>query len=124
VEPTQFNQDIRQRNFDIAPMRIRAFPGLDNVHQQWHSSNDAPGGGNRSGYHSPELDAVIDEIQTSTSDEARDKAYKRFQQIIYNEQPSIWLYAPLERIIASKRVELIPSNRRPGYFENLLKATD
>jgi peptide/nickel transport system substrate-binding protein len=124
VEPGQFNQDIRQRNFDLLPIRIRAFPGIDNVYQQWHSDSDAPGGGNRSGFHSEELDAVINEIQTTTSDEVRDKAFKRFQQIIYNEQPAIWLYAPLERIIATKRLSLIPSSRRPGYFENLLKTAD
>jgi peptide/nickel transport system substrate-binding protein len=124
VEPNQFNKDIRERNFDIATIRISAFPGIDNVYQQWHSESDAPGGSNRSGYHSAELDAVINEIQTSASDDGRDKAFKRFQQIIYNEQPSIWLYAPKERIVASKRIELIETNRRPGYFENLMKEAD
>ena len=52
---------------------------------------------------------------------ARDAYYREFQQIIYAEQPAIYLYVPLERIIASKRIQMQTSPRRPGYFEQLIK---
>jgi peptide/nickel transport system substrate-binding protein len=121
VEPSQFSQDVRQNNFEIIPLRIRLFPGFDDPYPSWHSSNDRPGGSNRSGFRSAELDQVIQNLRTTKDPEERNKYYKKFQEIIYEMQPVIFLYAPLERIMASKRIELVTSSRRPGYFENLLQ---
>ena len=60
-------------------------------------------------------------LRPTTDSEERAAAYKKFQEIIYNAQPVIYLYVPLERIIASKKIQLQTSSRRPGYFENLIK---
>jgi peptide/nickel transport system substrate-binding protein len=115
------DQDIKQQRFDLMPVRVPAFPNDYDPFPLWHSSSDRQGGSNRSGFHTAALDSLIEEIRSASSIEERDAAYKQFQKVIYNEQPSIYLYVPLERIIASKRIELISSSRRPGYFENLLK---
>lgn len=121
VDPSQMTQDIKQRHFEITPIRLPAYPNADDPFPIWHSTSDRPGGSNRSGFHSPALDSAIVEIRTASTPESRNSAYRRFQEIIYEAQPSIFLYVPLERIIASRRVELITSSRRPGYFENLMK---
>lgn len=121
VDPSQLQQDVRQNNFEMMPLRVRAFPSVDDPFPTWHSSNDRQGGSNRSGFHSPEMDSVIEALRTARDPEERDNYYKAFQEIIYAEQPAIYLYVPLERIIASKRIQLQTSPRRPGYFENLLK---
>jgi len=121
VDPSQLQQDVRQNNFELMPLRVRAFPSVDDPYPTWHSSNDRQGGSNRSGFQSEELDNVIDELRTTEDPNARDAYYKEFQQIIYAEQPAIYLYVPLERIIASKRIQMQTSPRRPGYFEQLIK---
>lgn len=122
VDPSQLTQDIKQQRFDLMPLRVPASPNDYDPFPLWHSSSDRQGGSNRSGFHTAVLDSLIEEIRSAASIEKRDEAYKQFQKVIYDEQPSIYLYVPLERIIASKRIELISSSRRPGYFENLLKA--
>ncbi len=120
VEPSQLGQDIRQNNYQIMPLRIRPFPGNEDPLPFWHSSYDKSGGTNRSGFHTAEMDKVLEDLQKSDNDGSI-PYYKKFQQIIYEQQPEIYLYVPLERIIASKKIELVTSPRRPGYFENLLR---
>ena len=121
IDPTELNQKVRQHNFELAPIRISSFPSLDDPYTRWHSSNDHPGGANRSGFHTPALDKVIEELRTTADVNTRNQLYNQFQEVIYNEQPSIYIYVPLERIVASKRIQLETSSRRPGYFENLIK---
>ncbi len=121
VDPSQFNQDLRQNNFEIAPASRTSFPNDDDPYSVWDSNSDRPGGGNRSGYHNVTLDSLIDVIRTSTSTDEKFKAYHEFQEVLYRDQPAIFLYVPSERIIASKRIQLMTSSRRPGYFENLCR---
>jgi ABC-type transport system substrate-binding protein len=121
LDPGQLQQDVKQQNFQLVPLRTSAYPGKDDPFPFWHSSTDRAGGNNRSGFHTPELDKILEDLRTTTDDPTRQADYKKFQEIIYTQQPAIYLYVPLERIIASKKVELQTSSRRPGYFENLLK---
>jgi hypothetical protein len=44
--------------------------------------------------------------------------------VIAEEQPVIFLYTPLERIIASRRFKIETSTRKPGYFEQLFRLSD
>ncbi len=124
LETSQFNEDRRQNNFDIEPMRMRSNPTFDDPYQNWHSESDKPGGNNVSGFHSIAADSVINEIRTDMSDQERDHDYHSLQEIIYEEQPVIFLYVPLERIIVSKKFEFLSSSRKPGYFENLFKRAE
>ncbi len=121
VDPSQIQQDVRQRNFDLLTIRIRAFPYVDDPYSVWHSDNDKQGGGNRSGFVSAALDEQIEKIRSTDDPAIQDAALKKFQEIIYQEQAGIFLYTPLERIVSSKRIQFKPSARRPGYFENLIK---
>ena len=121
IDPIQIQQDVRQNNFEILPLRVSASPNLYDPFPTWHSVNDRPSGSNRSGIHSVELDKVIEALRTTEDEKTRNDYYFQFQEIIYNQQPTIYLYVPLERIIASKKIELLTTSRRPGYFENLVK---
>lgn len=121
VDANVFNQDVRQVNFDMVPLRMRSAPSFDEPFQWWHSKSDQPGGGNKRGYHSAAADKVIDEIRTAESDAERDSNYLELQEILYEEQPVIFLYVPVERIAVSKKFEIISSSRKPGYFENLFR---
>ncbi len=121
LDPSAFNQDIRQFNFDMAPVRARFYPSVDEPYLAWHSASDQAGGGNRSGFHHDAADEVIMNIRTAGNIAERDSGYLELQEIIYEEQPAIFLYVPLERIIISKKYKIISSSRKPGYFENLFR---
>jgi peptide/nickel transport system substrate-binding protein len=121
VDASQFNQDRRQNTFQIEPFRARSVANLDDPYQTWHSQSDKPGANNFSGFRNAKADSVINEIRTDASAKERDEDYYALQEIIYEEQPVIFLYVPLERIIVSNKFEFTPSSRKPGYFENLLK---
>lgn len=112
-------QDKRNRAFEILPIRIRAEVALKDPYQDWHSSSDAPGGANTCGFRNAQADSLITVIRATENVEERISAYKALQQVIAEEQPVIFLYVPLERLIVNKRFEMQPSSRRPGYFENL-----
>ncbi len=114
-----FSQDVRARNFDIVPLRMSSPITLNDPYQDWSSSSDVPGGGNRSGFHNATADSLITVIRRTSDAVARTSAFKELQAVIAEEQPVIFLYVPLERIIASKRFKIRPSARRPGYFEQL-----
>lgn len=121
VDPSAFTQDVRQMNYDMVPLRMRANPSVDDPYQWWHSGSDQPGGGNRRGYHSDAADKVIDEIRTAETKSELDSNYYELQEILYEEQPVLFLYIPLERIAVSKKFDIISSSRKPGYFENLFR---
>ena len=124
LDPSEFNQDLRQFNFELIPVRTRAISSFDDPFQSWHSESDQAGGGNRSGFRNAEADQVIMNIRTAETEAERDSNYLRLQEILYEEQPAIFLYIPLERIIVSKKFNIISSSRKPGYFENLFKLAD
>ncbi len=124
VDPSQIQQDVRQRNFDLLPLRVRAFPHMDDPYTIWHSDNDRQGGGNRSGFRSEALDDAMEELRRADDPAEQEAALKEFQQIIYDEQAGIFLYTPLERIVSSKRIQFPPSTRRPGYFENMIRPAE
>ena len=116
-----WRQAIRNREFDLLPMQTRTSPAPNDPYQNWHSNSDAPGGNNRSGFRNSEVDDVIENIRSAEDASERRPLYLQLQELMYEEQPVIFLYVPLERIIASKRIELKASSRRPGYFENTFK---
>ena len=124
VDPSQIQQDARQKNFDLLPLRIRAFPFVDDPYNIWHSDNDRQGGGNRSGFRSAELDNIMEKLRRTDDSLAQVTLLKEFQQIIYDEQAGIFLYTPLERIVSSKRIQFPLSTLRPGYFENLIRPAE
>lgn len=122
VDFSALMQAIRKRDFEIIALRNRTSPTLNDPYQLWHSESDQPGGSNRSGFRHAKADSLIGQIRLAETDAERNALYRSFQEIIYEEQPVIFLYVPRERIVVRNRIELQPSMRRPGYFENLFRA--
>ena len=120
-EGRMLSQDIRKRDFEILPLRTRLYPGAVDPHQNWHSDSDRPGGNNRSGFSTERSDELIEQIRLARSADQRQQLYLELQELIYEEQPVVFLYVPFERIIVSKQFQVEPSSRRPGYCENLFR---
>jgi peptide/nickel transport system substrate-binding protein len=85
---------------------------------KWHSENDTPDGSNEMSYRSSAADALIDQILQTKDDAKRIELYQKIQDQIYNDQPAIFMYAPEERIVISKKWSSSATVKRPGYLAN------
>lgn len=106
----------RARDYDLAFFAWSKLPGPDDLKQIWHTSSDTPTGGNRTGFGDQQSDALIDAIRVTLDENKRNDLYLRIQERIYDDQPYIFLFAPLERIAINKRFSATTSARRPGFF--------
>lgn len=110
--------DTRNRDFDLYFSQWSQMPGLDDLSNIWHTKNDTPMGFNKTGFGNAETDALITEINQESDAIKRKEMYLQIQEIIYEEQPYIFLFVPRQRIVIHKRFDANASVLRPGYFEN------
>ncbi|RMF02980.1 MAG: hypothetical protein D6772_02745, partial [Bacteroidetes bacterium] len=94
-----FGESLPSGNYQLASAAAGADPLDDDFFQLWHTSNFAPAGSNRVRFGNAETDALIEKIQTTLSYEERLPLYLRFQEILYEEQPMIFLFALKHRLI-------------------------
>ncbi|MBL7927848.1 MAG: hypothetical protein JNL47_00020 [Bacteroidia bacterium] len=93
----------------------------DDFTQVWHSSSILTGGSNFSGFSNLTADALIDSIKVETNENKRMELSARFQQVIYQEQPVIFLFASVRRMVVHKRFENVELYfERPGILLNNL----
>lgn len=114
-------KSIRTRDYDIVAASKTIPDGVIDPYQTWHSSNDTPEGDNWSGYDNPAVDSLIQVIRTAVSEDERRQAYSEFQEILYRDQPFIFLLCPTEGIVVSRRFEAFSSSLKPGYHPNYFK---
>ncbi len=90
-------------NFD---MMLGAWSGnsMPDDHKQiWHTSSWKNKGSNYTGFGNAATDALIDSINTTMDLEKRKELRRRFQQLLYNEQPYVFLTASTRKIVIHKR---------------------
>lgn len=112
---TMMSQDVASRKYQMYGGAASGYPQDDDFSQLWHTSSNNPQGGNRTQFGNAQTDAIIDKIRVTLDDAERDALYKEFQQIVYEEQPMIFLFSPKERILISKRFDAEASVIRPGF---------
>lgn len=114
-------EHIKTRKYQLIPsvlsQDLQAWDDLS----KWHSENDIPDGSNETSYRNPEVDKMIDQIIHTKNDDQRMELYKKIQSAIYEDQPVIFMYAPEERIIISKKWTSSATVKRPGYLANTFK---
>ncbi len=121
-EWTVFLEENKRREFDMFCGGWVQSPQPDDLKQIWHTESDTPDGSNYVGFGTPESDKVIEEISVTLDENKRNELYKRIQEIIYDEQPYIFLVSPKERIAIHNRFEDTQvSIRRPGFNEKTFK---
>ncbi|CAH0999640.1 Oligopeptide-binding protein AppA [Neolewinella maritima] len=96
-------------------------PTPDDFAQVWLSSSVPPIGTNRGNFENAEADRIIRQIATLTDDTKRAALYRRFQEIIYANQPMIFLYSPYDRVVISKRFNYTLSSIAPNIKFNALQ---
>lgn len=121
IVPRQFPaliESLKSHEFELHGGAWVAEPLPDDPKQLWHTESYTADGGNRVGFGNATTDALIDEIRTTLDEEKRNGLYRKFQELVYEEQPCIFLMAPQERVLIHKRFEAKPSVLRPGFFVN------
>lgn len=117
----ELRNNLKKADFDIAP-GVSSKDMVDyDPYAKYHSDNSAPGGSNRNGFSNQKCDELIEKIRNTRDNTIRQKYYKEFQELIYNEQPVIFLYVPTNNIIINNKFKIKPSVKRPGYFANTIE---
>jgi peptide/nickel transport system substrate-binding protein len=111
-------ENLKTRKYHLVPNVIsQDIIPWDDL-SKWHSSNDQPDGNNDLSYKNTITDELIDQILSAKNNVERIKIYRKIQEQIYIDQPAIFLYAPEEKIVISKKWVSSSSAKRPGYFAN------
>ncbi|NJK82650.1 MAG: hypothetical protein HC912_01390 [Saprospiraceae bacterium] len=109
--------DMNKRNFDLVQSGLSIpTPWIFDPKQSWHTESDTPDGFNRSGFGNATSDALIDEIRVTQDTKKELDLYKQFQDIIYDEQPVLFLYGLPNFMAIHKRFKTETYALRPGYF--------
>jgi peptide/nickel transport system substrate-binding protein len=95
--------------------------GLDpDQYEVWHSSKTGPDDLNRIGYANPEADEMLEKGRASCVEAERKKYYDRFQEILAEDQPIVFLYFRDALPVVSSRIHgIAPSPNGIRYNFNL-----
>ena len=111
-------KDVNERKYELTVAGWSQDPSLDDPKQIWHTSSDTPSGSNRVGFGNAESDKIIETIQTTHVKEERNKLYKKFQEVLYEDQPYVFLFFRGGSAAINKKFDVKPSLRKPNIFEN------
>ncbi len=109
-------EHIATGDFDLHPMVQRTHLDDYDPYNTWHSDNAVPGSLNYTMYENPKADMIIESLKTEVDEEKRDELYFELQEIMFDDQPVIFLYAPVAKIATNKNMDAQISEVRPGYF--------
>lgn len=84
---------VKERDFEIL-LYGQSIGGDPDVYAFWHSSQIGAKGLNLSAYNNAEVDRLLIEGRIITDIQERINRYKKFQEIITNDLPVIFLYSP------------------------------
>ncbi|MFK7796627.1 MAG: ABC transporter substrate-binding protein [Aureispira sp.] len=115
-------QRLKKRDFDLMILAWGQSPTLDDFKQIWHTESDTYEGNNMVGFGNEETDQLIETIRVTIDETARTALYMRFQEIVAEQQPYVFLVAPKLCSAIHKRFKNAPAvSLRPGYFVRLFQ---
>ena len=107
----------KSRNFDA--LIYGEITGADpDPYAFWHSSQIGQSGLNIADYANKEVDKLLEDGRLSSGREARQEKYEKFQKIIAEDEPAVFLYSPNYIYVQSKKIKgfniksiILPSDR-------------
>ncbi|MEM9836849.1 MAG: ABC transporter substrate-binding protein [Bacteroidota bacterium] len=117
-DPRTLITSLSTGEYQIATMGAGTDPNPDDMTQVWSTKSIPPQGTNRTRFGNAASDKIINRIRTTLDDAERNQLYQEIQQIIYDEQPMIFLFSPQERVVISKRFKGSPTPLTPGFEVN------
>lgn len=128
IPANQIEMDvIRPRKFEA--LFYSQILGADpDLYVLWHSSQIGESGLNLSNYANKDVDQLLEDARINSDIEIRKEKYKKFQEIITEDLPAIFLYSPTYTYVQSKKVKgfsvkniLIPRDRFSNIAEWYIK---
>lgn len=117
-----FIEKARSHDFDMLMSVWTTSVAPEDFTQLWHSSSWTDNGDNYSGFGNAVSDALIDSIRYTIDDDKRNEMDKRFQRMVADEQPYIFLFNSLRRVAVHKRFGHVNMYfEKPGLLLNTLK---
>ncbi len=108
---------LKSRDFDLFISSASAGAELDDPKEMWATSSNAPDGSNRFQFENKAADALIEQLRSELDVTKRADLYKKFQALIYEEQPAVFLFSPKERLALNKRFDAtVMANPRRMYW--------
>ena len=98
------NEFVNKRNFEAILMgwSLSLDPDMYDI---WHSSKTKQGEFNFVGYSNKEVDSLLSKGRREFDQEKRKEIYHRIHELIYNDQPYLFLYNPDSLPILSSRIK-------------------
>lgn len=128
LNPLDYNTFVNsclQHDFD---MSIGAWQGSaqpEDFSQLWSTASWKNNGLNFSGFGNAQSDALIDSINVCLDDSKRMALSKRFQKMVYDEQPYIFMFVQTRRIVLNRKWGNPDVYAEyPGVLLNTLKLND
>ena len=108
----------KSHDFEMAFITWQSLPIPTDPKPTWHTESSEPGGNNFTFFGNAHTDALIDSIRSEVDDKKRIPMFKKFQAMVYDDMPYLFLYAYKGKVAISKRFEnAYASPIRPGYNE-------
>jgi peptide/nickel transport system substrate-binding protein len=98
-----FTSRLNERNFDAVTLAWSM--GVESDPYQIWSSTQAESGSNFIGFKNDEADELIEEARTEFDRDKREELYRRFSEIIHEEQPYTFLFCRKSTVAVNKRFE-------------------
>lgn len=122
VDFSVLHERARNHDFDMLMAAWAASTQPDDFEQIWSTGSWKSKGSNWSGFGNATSDALIDSIKYEMDEFRRKEMSKRFQKMVYDEQPYVFMYSQVRRIAVHKRWgNQIYYFERPGLLLNNLK---
>jgi len=118
---------IQPRNFDV--LFFGQVVGADpDPYAFWHSTQINEAGYNIANYNNKDVDELLEEARLESDKNKRIEKYKKFQEIIAEDVPAIFMYSPIYIYLQSKKINnfdikdiITPSDRFNNIEEWYLK---
>lgn len=100
---------IKPRNYEA--LFYSQILGADpDLYVLWHSSQIGESGLNLPNYANKEVDLILEEARITSNTDARKEKYKKFQEIILEDLPVIFMYSPTYTYVQGKKVKGFDTN--------------
>lgn len=104
ITSEQANDTVKNKDFEVL-LYGESIGGDPDVYVFWHSSQIGPKGLNLAGYNNPEVDKLLTEARATTNFSERQQKYQKFQEILANDAPVIFLYSPTYTYVQNKKIK-------------------
>ncbi len=96
-------QKNRSHDFDamLGGRAGSSFP--EDFTQVWHTRSWSNNGSNYAGFGNHDSDELIDSIKVTIEPEERTRLVRRFQEMVYEDQPYVFLFSYTKKVVAHKR---------------------